>query len=270
MGFKSTHTDRSILRKASDKLGLSPPYSLSRQGMEHWGRLRRWGDRAAPQASAHIPIGVFSPFFIDERHIRKLFRSLPDGYFAKGHIPYHRDTAHVIEEENIRVVSIIRDPRAVIASLIPYVIGSSSARHNFLEVFSSKDKDEVVEFILQGGSIPERGIPFRPLSQCIHEVLEWSERGQSQLVRFEDLVGRDGGSSIAQQMMALQKLASYLKCEPDIEEISTKIFDRTSPTFRSGRIDSWKHDLSEHSQRMIVDSLGNELFQRLGYEANGA
>ncbi len=90
------------------------------------------------------------------------------------------------------------------------------------------------------------------------------------VVRFEDLVGPQGGGDYKKQIQTLGQLAEYLNITLTEEEIAScaeKLFGNqeiVSGTFREGRIGSWKKVFREEHKLLFKERFGRELI-RLGY-----
>lgn len=90
-------------------------------------------------------------------------------------------------------------------------------------------------------------------------------------MRYEDLVGSNGGGNDQMQRESIRKLAIFLKGEPSlssdqIDQIGKSIYG-TGPTFRQGHIHSWEQYFDEDMKAMCKQLLGQEIID-LGYEQN--
>lgn len=86
-------------------------------------------------------------------------------------------------------------------------------------------------------------------------------------IKFENLVGPNGGGSRQKQIKEITKIANHLKLKvtPNkIKEIASNLWGN-SGTFRSGKIGSWRTHFTER-QKNIFKSLAGQLLIDLGYE----
>lgn len=87
------------------------------------------------------------------------------------------------------------------------------------------------------------------------------------VVRFEDLVGPQGGGSQEVQLDAMRKIANYLGIYPTDGEllgIALKLFGKFI-TLRAGQIGSWKSHFSEQHKKEFK-RVAAQLLVDLGYE----
>lgn len=96
---------------------------------------------------------------------------------------------------------------------------------------------------------------------------EWMQKPGVIAIRFEDLVGSNGGGSDLAQEACILNTASALGIElsPEaLERIKTNLWGGT-PTFRQGQIGSWRSYFSQKNISLFKRQLGQDLIL-LGYE----
>jgi len=77
-----------------------------------------------------------------------------------------------------------------------------------------------------------------PLYLRYRNMINWKIHTNCLFVRYEDLIGGEGGGSLEAQNNSIKKILNYLEIEPTgilIKNI-TKNFYGNTPTFRKGRI----------------------------------
>ncbi len=87
------------------------------------------------------------------------------------------------------------------------------------------------------------------------------------MVRFEDLVGPEGGGSAEAQRRAVGSVAAHLGLEADeatLERVGRSIFG-AGQTFRKGTIGGWKEEFSGEHERAAEEVVG-PLLAELGYD----
>lgn len=273
LGGGSHEEARSILRRATDRFGVTAPANFERHGAGRWGRFRGYGLSETPTRKRTIPVGVFTPFYIGPRTFASWVRNRPLSRFSKAHLPYNPETQKVLEATNTRCVVILRDPRAVAASMIPYVLDARSWDHFLRPFFEELSEDERVDFVINGGYADPPGYHVQSLNDAFESVINWEQHSGSLLVRFEDLVGPEGGGNQEAQNRVFSELAAHLGVvmTQDHRARFQDVFDRSSPTFRGGRINGWRDRLTADQIARIAAALDPALMARAGYNiANGS
>lgn len=104
------------------------------------------------------------------------------------------------------------------------------------------------------------------------KLVEWSQRPNTLLIRFEDLVGPQGGGDLSRQNAAIDRVCSFLGIQLSPLErryILRNLFGQGSSTFRSGQIGSWhSHFKGEHIQE-FQKRMGS-ISEALGYDPLGS
>lgn len=98
--------------------------------------------------------------------------------------------------------------------------------------------------------------------------MPWIGTKECLTVRFEDLIGHDGGGNKKSQLQTAASVIRHLGLDlPQyrIEEIARKTFSTGSKTFRKGQIGDWRNHFNEDLKRCCKESLGPILIE-LGYE----
>ncbi len=272
LGLRNWEATRSFPRRVTDRLGLTPPSSIQHRAAATWERARLRTPNYSPDAKHMIPIGVFSPCYFDEASFSKWISRRPSESLLKAHLPYHPDTARLLDEFGVRPVTIIRDPRAVAASMIQYVLDARHWKHFLQDHFDNLSEDQRVDFVVDGGISQPHGVPVLPLAQAFSSVLDWGQHTGNLMIRFEDLVGPHGGGTAEAMETTLIRIADHLNIDMTAEMKARMdvVFDPSSPTFRGGQIDGWRKRLTPHQVSMIEDRLGPELFARAGYALDAA
>ncbi len=195
--------------------------------------------------------------------ILKKIKNIKNGQYIVGHIQDSRDIFDIMKNEDIKGLLMIRDPRKIIISHYNYVT-SIDKTHKTHKYFASLNSDEErIGAIIEG---------VDDIVASIDEVLErykgWMDNEQVYIVRFEDLVGPNGGGSKEVQYQTVQKIANHLNIEINSDElisIADKIFYSKTPTFRSAQISGWDKEYSEKQKDILKRKIGDWLIE-YGYE----
>lgn len=266
LGVTNREATRSLPRRVTDRLGLSAPPFIEHRSARRWSRVHLQGERYGPDAGHSIPVGVFSPIYVPAPVMVSWLRPAVSGAFVKAHLPYDPGLATLFDQTGTRPITILRDPRAVVASMVPYVLDAGNFRHGLKQEFQMRSEEERIDFVIEGGTA-QNGQPLLSLAEAFASVLDWSRHPGSLVVRFEDLVGPRGGGSAEALEVTLEAITGHLgiALTPEIRARMDEVFDPNSPTFRGGRVDGWRERLSPGQVARIEAAVGPELFARAGY-----
>ena len=87
--------------------------------------------------------------------------------------------------------------------------------------------------------------------ECLKKIDGWFDKENVLVIHIEIFIGeKKGGGSLKTQKQTLIKILDFLKIKDNytddqIEKIRLNLFGGTH-TFRSGKIDSWKTELSDN------------------------
>lgn len=174
-------------------------------------------------------------------------------------------------EEGNRSVGIIfnfRDPRDVLVSWFHWLHPDNekvmhSHQSYMKKVYSHFTDDELIEILIKNDKFRE--VEYNPIEQFRWSRVLYFHPGVLN-IRFEDLVGPSGGGSDEKQLETIKSIFEYLGVDGvDLQEISGKIFDEGSPTFRRGIIGSYKDSLSIE-QLKLFHRLHGDVIKQYGYE----
>jgi hypothetical protein len=269
LGLRNWEATRPLVRRVGDRLGLTSPAFLDTRSAAAWHRARMRLSGADTRSAGGVPVGVFAPRSLDKAALARWLAPRAPGSFVKAHIPYHPATAELMTKAGLRSVTIIRDPRAVVASMVPFVLDAGGWRHFLQDRFAALCPEQRVDLVINGGETGLSGLTLLPLKQAFESVLDWDTHPGTLLVRFEGLVGPRGGGSAAAQSATLQAIAAHLGCQltKDRRARMAGVFDTTAPTFRGGQVAGWRARLTPDQANRVMAAIGSELLSRAGYEA---
>jgi sulfotransferase 6B1 len=176
-----------------------------------------------------------------------------------------------IEENNIKVIFIYRDPRDVCVSLFHYTKREPRhPRHGFYATLPDDFQRLMVTITGLEGS-PEDGRSAMPsMDTRIRQMLTWLTYPHACAVTFEELVGPLGGGTKEKQVDAIARIATHLGVnlsEWSIEMVADRVFSTNTATFRRGQIGGWHHEMTPEHQRAF-DQVAGPLLIELGYETD--
>ncbi|MBP0019129.1 MAG: sulfotransferase domain-containing protein [Cyanobacteria bacterium SBLK] len=248
-GYEEHFSDRPNIEDDSES--ITPIFFNRRESLK---ALKR--ENLAPHPDTGISIGALTPLFVEPSVVQRWLDAMKPGSYILGHIPYTLLLNPILEESGFHHVFIIRDPRSVVASSIPFFLdtGKMPARHFLEEDIKALSPSDRVKFVLEGGYAERAGVPIKSFAEVYRSMLAWRDRPGLLFLHFEDLVGEGGGGSHEKQMQAIERIAKYLDVPFDegIIAKAQEIYNPNARTFRKGKIDSWKTSLdAELVQRLI-------------------
>ncbi|HET7464660.1 MAG TPA: hypothetical protein VFJ82_25685 [Longimicrobium sp.] len=154
------------------------------------------------------------------------------------------------------VVYCYRDPRAQIVSMIRFLAESEfMTKHPWMRVYrpilqNLGSMDRMLSFAISDSTFPFRDAYKQNRWLLYHpNVLK---------LRFEDLVGEEGGGSRLSQAAAIERWATFLAVDVPAEKLARGLFGGTA-TFNQGRVDSWRDVFKEHHLRAFEREFGDVL-----------
>ncbi len=189
--------------------------------------------------------------------------SIGRGSFLNTHFPAHADIFKIIDEKNIKVLFVIRDPRDIVLSHFKYVTKIDPTHHLHKLYSSMKNDDDRLLASITGidGVRP-------PIGVVLKEFEPWLYNERVFICRFEDLIGPDGGGSSESQCILISSIANYLGIQIDdsaVMKISDETFSTRSSTFRKGKSGGWREVFKDIHIDAFKAVAGDELI-RYGYE----
>ena len=198
-------------------------------------------------------------------------------FFIFTHLIYDQTKVDWIFEEHpsIRIFFLYRDPRDQIIST--YFFMRKESIHPLRAFWGWANELTIEEFIFK---MIEDGTLMEECSEAYHGIKElydsytpWFDRPKICIIRFEEMIGPQGGGTIEQQRETINKIIDYLNVsltEDERESFTNSLFgvdpeSKRYTTFREGKIGSWKHYFTEEHKAAFKKVTGDLLIQ-LGYE----
>lgn len=206
-------------------------------------------------------IGIHRPTTVRKWPIDLKLSLLNSNQFISAHVGYNDNLLRSIVDFGIRPVQVLRDPRAVLASFVPYVLKEKN--HFLHEAFVQMEPEQRFEAALMGGLIGD--IDIIPMRDYCLALSHWVELDQTIIVQFEKLVGNAGGGADAEMVATLELLCSELDLsENKIAKVAERLYGPGRHTFRKGRIDSWQRELPAEILKLADKEL-EEVLALWGY-----
>jgi len=176
--------------------------------------------------------------------------------FLLGHSPYSKNLETKLAKENYKVFLIYRDPRDQVISHAKWILENSE--HYAMCDHQKKcplPLDAIIDILIE-----------KDLKNRFNLYLEWFKSPIVCPIKFENLVGPQGGGNLSLQKNEIKKICNHIKidCKKNIDSCIKQLFGNTL-TFRGGQIGKWKKILTQQ-QKDNIKKYAGELIINLGYE----
>ncbi len=189
-----------------------------------------------------------------------LWNTLPANSFYLSHIVYNEQAKQELIFYNYKHLFIYRDPRDQIVSYYYW------SRHwpNVIDVHNNDYEFYLYYLITNGNVISGCTKGIAEFYQC---YLPWINEPTCYAVKFEDLIGPQGGGNLNTQLHEIKNIANFIGISISDQEalsVANQLFGSTG-TFRSGQIGEWKTHFNAH-HKMAFKEVAGTLLIELGYE----
>jgi hypothetical protein len=247
------------IRRPEDVLGIGPHLVEGGRFPPARRFLRGRGEK--------VTVGVVSPRQISRRWLAGRLARVPEGGFVTAHCIYTPELAGLFHEGGMKTVCILRDPRDVAVSQMHYLkqLKNHFAHEEYMALPSDRERLMVS---IRGGELGGQGL--QPLAERYGRFLGWERAGGAVMVRFEDLVGPEGGGSEEAQRLAVGRVAMHLGVpveERTIGLVGESLFG-AGRTFRKGQIGGWREEFTAEHEQALEEAAG-PLLAELGYREAG-
>lgn len=199
--------------------------------------------------------------------LRSNTAQLRTGQYMTGHIRHRDDIVDVLAGAGVRTLLSIRDPRAIALSAANYLHANPRHPLHSRVLAEYPELDDRIRAVIDGIPATESSPGIPGLAERLDRYLPWLDEPAAHVVRYEDLVGAQGGGSTNTQRATVAGLLSFLGLDVDDAGLGTvcrSVYSTKSATFRSGQSDSWRAELAPEHAATINDRCAAQL-TRLGY-----
>jgi hypothetical protein len=247
------------IRRPEDVMGIGPHLVEGGRFPPARRLLRGRGEK--------VTVGVVSPRQMSRRWLSSRLAGVPEGGFVTAHCIYTPELAGLFQERGMKTVCILRDPRDVAVSQMHYLkqLENHFAHEEYIALPSDGERLMVS---IRGGQLGGREL--QSLGRRYRQFLDWERAGGAVMVRFEDLVGPEGGGSEEAQRLAVGRVAAHLGVpveERTIGLVGKNLFG-AGRTFRRGQIGGWREEFTPEHERALEETAG-PLLAELGYQEAG-
>jgi hypothetical protein len=150
---------------------------------------------------------------------------------------------------SIQVLLSVRDPRDVLVSALDYLLAKRDVALPFPGLYILMDvvrqidgRGRQLDFLMDEVCLPMLG-PLHPIA-VLRDMSYLALHPSCLVVRFEDLVGPQGGGSAERQTVAIQAVLDWSNIEGDPRRLAERLFDPRVKVFNQGRVGRWREELS--------------------------
>lgn len=193
------------------------------------------------------------------------------GQFLSAHLSWTATLDALLTQRQVRALLIIRDLRDVVVSTVPYIT-IIQPRHRLSTYLRALPNQEArLNAIIDGidGELLPDGVRSRSIGEHAMDYLPWMQSPNCLTIRFEDLIGSDGGGSNTSQRETVRTMVQHMRMQLNdkkIEAIAANAFYQGARTFRKGQIGDWRNYFTETHKRRFKESLAGEALIAMGYE----
>jgi hypothetical protein len=170
------------------------------------------------------------------RGLDGLLARLRSGQIAVSHLRFKPAYPEILVRRETRGFFLVRDPRELVVSQVHYV--SKRKDHRLHTVFAQRaDLKDKLRLAIAGDV--SSNLPS--IAERLDYFVGWLDSG-CLIVRFEDLIGPQGGGDAERQHATVRSIFEHLGAEADdaaIRSVSARLFSADSPTFRRGTVGGW-------------------------------
>ncbi|MGY0391273.1 sulfotransferase domain-containing protein [Bizionia sp. KMM 8389] len=191
--------------------------------------------------------------------------SLKKGQFLLSHMQYDASVLHAANSHDIKVIHLVRDPRDVLLSHLNYIEKMDTTQKSHKFILQYKTRFEKLQAMIHG----EKDV-LEPFNEVLSKFQPWINKPEVLCIKFEDLIGPNGGGDKQLQADAVKRIIEFIGIEveaTELESICGRIFSSKSSTFNKGKIGNWKRILNDEEKQWLNNTLKQQI-KSYGYEAS--
>ncbi|MFK7845723.1 MAG: sulfotransferase [Rhodothermales bacterium] len=186
---------------------------------------------------------------------------LESGEFVSGHLPYSAELDAYLQENNLKMVLLLSDPRTFVVSFTRYVVANKD--HPLHQHFIGLSQEEQKFASIRGVNSEE--LDLLSVYERFSSVEKWIGNSGVLIVKVEDLVANKTEEERSRQFYKIKEIAQFLSIKlGDIyvkEIIDTFLRENQTTT----KIASWEGELNDEQLDEIYQGLGKSS-AKLGYD----
>ena len=209
-----------------------------------------------------VTVGIDMPRPVKKRLVAQALGAVSDNHIISAHLPWSKNLAALIRKSGLKMLLVLRDPRDVVVSHARYI--ADTPDHPLHKHYIRLTPDERIMTSITGCEAD--GIRLESIGRRCASILPWLKEPFVRVVRFEDLVGPQGGGEEEKQKHTLKQILEFIALplnDDELKNVADRLFGGTG-TFRKGQIGAWKNEFNEQHLRAFTKSAGKYLNQ-MGY-----
>jgi hypothetical protein len=190
-----------------------------------------------------------------------LLRTLSPGQVAVAHLPFEPGHPRALRETSSRALFLTRDPRDVVLSQAHFAVHRPD--HPYHASFRGRDDLAARVLVAIEG---DAATGLRSIAERLDAYAGWLD-GAALVVRFEDLIGPEGGGDRDRQRSTVEAIYRHLGVDASsavVDRVIGRLFSDRSPTFRKGAAGGWREALDDDVLARFHEVVGDRM-ARYGY-----
>lgn len=251
---------------------------FSEQTQENKQTHHKFVVHAIPKCGTHFIQRIISlmtgeGIFNGDLSEKNLLKSEENGKILRAFSPWRHDRISLLKKHHTKLVAMVRDPRDALISNLFYMrqkAGKGVNRDVFavVENFDDLSLEDQLTSLIRGDK------KTQPYLEFYRDRMGFSLDPYCLTLKYEDLVGKEGGGSDELQRKAVIKLADYLGLalsDQKLQQILDNMYDKKEDVpvdgavFIRASIGNWKTFLTPYHKKLFKKRFKKELVQ-LGYE----
>lgn len=220
----------------------------------NYGNARKLAEnrRNAEEPEKKIAVSPYSPWYLDASVFQEWLAAFSPGYGISVHIPQTPALDSVINQLGYRHILIMRDPRALFATI---VFGGDMPLYFLNADFERLSPSEQLRFLAEGGYAVKADAQVKNFAEVYRSMLAWQEDSDCLIVRYEDLIGDSGRQK---QREAILNIAASLNINA-VSSVNEIVEELNGPEtswadhLRMDHIDEWKQTIAPHDWEYIME-----------------
>lgn len=250
-----------LLNKLIEAMGYCYSNKLSLSARSALANPLKFLTRTPLLGSKKIYLSYETSSVVSVQFVKRILRKGINPNYVKAHLAYNKELEILLKENCYKQIFLIRDPRDVLISYCHYV--KTFKKHLFYKHFKNLDLNQTCDCLLEGGVF--NGYDVIPFKDAFESMTKWIDKDlaiEKLLVKFEKLVGEQGGGNEDDKFETLDSIKKFLSITEKIDESKLISAYGKSHTFRKGKINNWKEQKEINFKKF--DSL-HSLAKNYGY-----
>lgn len=204
---------------------------------------------------------------LDVERLKKCLERCPRGMFITAHAKFHPDFSELVKELRFRHILLLRDPRDIVVSHAFYMLRDGLHQYHGYYTNTLKSDDERLMASIRGFEENAQNY-LPPLRDSFGAYLPWADDPSTLVVRFERLIGPQGGGDAEKQLEEIERIGIFVErslSRKQASQIARRMYGEGSLTFRKGQVGNWRDHFTQAHKRAFKDAAGDLLIE-LGYE----